>query len=432
MSQTATRDWVGVIADDLTGAADTALSFWEQGIETVIQLEPSAASLPAAEGLLVVATDTDSRHLAPGDAVRRVTRAVRALHTAGAMRIYKKIDSTLRGNVGAEVEAVLLASGASLAVVCPAFPAVGRTVVGGRVYVNGCELADSPVARDPRNPVRSSRVAHVLAEQTALPILELATPDALRAGQVPPGEEPQIVVVDAASDEALQSWIRAFEIGCRPLWVGSAGLAGALARALAPLRGWTCREPAHRAEAVLVVVGSVHPECRNQLDALLARPDCVAIAIAPSGVVAGDVAPEHAAERVLSALRAGRHAVLYTEVSDGALHHLDVVLCRAGHDLEWAGARIAAWLGATIDAVARAEPALANIVVTGGDIARAVTSVLGITTLRIVGAVAPGVPIGEAPGRRLRVVTKAGGFGERDILVRAVSMLAEGDQGDQR
>jgi len=175
---------LGVIADDLTGAADTALSFWEQGIATSIQLDPMAPVM-VADGMFVVAVDTDSRHRAPKEASRRVAQAIHCLRAAGISVYYKKIDSTLRGNIGAEVEAALDAAQASLAIVCPAFPAVGRTVVQGRVLVDGVDLLASGVAADPRNPVPSSRVAEILARQTDLPIVEFAALDLLPLSPFP-------------------------------------------------------------------------------------------------------------------------------------------------------------------------------------------------------------------------------------------------------
>src|SRR6188472_4437131 len=111
---------VGILADDLTGAADTALQFVRAGWRTDLQLRPGKSDAQ------VVAVTADSRNLSAPDAAKAVVAAVGQLRQAGVTHLYKKIDSTLRGQIRAEVLAALNAwAGDAIAVVCPAYPAMG-------------------------------------------------------------------------------------------------------------------------------------------------------------------------------------------------------------------------------------------------------------------------------------------------------------------
>ena len=124
-----------VVADDLSGAADCAITWANWGLEAVVALDAGTAGGEAAQ---VLAVDTDSRRLAPQDAAAVTQRAVERHAGPDCRVLYKKIDSTLRGNVGAEVAAA--AGAGRFAIVAPAFPAAGRTMQDGRVQVAGTPL----------------------------------------------------------------------------------------------------------------------------------------------------------------------------------------------------------------------------------------------------------------------------------------------------
>ena len=128
-----------ILADDLSGAADCGVACVEAGLETRVLLERDERRSDAP----ALALDTDSRHLPP-DAARAVTRLVAELHFTSDTLLYKKIDSTLRGNPGVEIAAargvVARRQGGALAVVAPAFPSTGRIMRAGRVFVHGLPL----------------------------------------------------------------------------------------------------------------------------------------------------------------------------------------------------------------------------------------------------------------------------------------------------
>ena len=124
---------VAIIADDLTGAADSGVQLARSGYRTAVVF--SDAAVPTSEGLDAVAVDTDSRSLPAGFAAKRVVEAAHAVRAARV--VYKKIDSTLRGPIPAEFAAALGATGRGKAVVAPAFPSAGRRTESGVQLVHG-------------------------------------------------------------------------------------------------------------------------------------------------------------------------------------------------------------------------------------------------------------------------------------------------------
>src|SRR4051794_12801076 len=214
---------IAVIADDLTGAADTGVQLARAGHRTAVAFSAEHADLDA------VVVDTDSRGLPADEAAARVCAAARQL--AGAPILMKKVDSTLRGPLAAEIGAALEASGRTVAVVAPAFPATGRTTVGGVQLVDGEPVHRTRFARDPVHPVREADLVKLL-----------------------PGAR----VHDASSEEDLERVVRSVGDPSSVLWVGSGGLAAALA-AVYP-GDHAADEPDEQPAGgpVLVVVGSAN------------------------------------------------------------------------------------------------------------------------------------------------------------------------------
>ena len=156
---------IGIIADDLTGANDTALQFNLSGANTQILFDYTQAP----EGMLntqVWAISTETRNTPKDDAVPVVRGAVTILdEKLNAEYYYKKIDSTIRGNIGTEAMTVVNELGWDAAIVVPAFPAEGRTTVGGYHLLNGIPIDRTEMARDPKSPVKESHIPSLLASQ---------------------------------------------------------------------------------------------------------------------------------------------------------------------------------------------------------------------------------------------------------------------------
>jgi uncharacterized protein YgbK (DUF1537 family) len=204
---------IGVIADDLTGAAETGAVGLRHGLraEVVLDGEPSGDAD-------LVCLDTDSRSCAPGEAAERVARAARVLRQQRAGWVFKKTDSVLRGNVTPELEAIVSELGLDGALLVPANPSLGRTIVGGQYFLRGQMIHKTEFARDPKHPRLSSHVRELVATPALLPLVVRRADEGL--------PERGIVIGNAASPGELREWA-ALRNG-RWLMAGGADFFGAL------------------------------------------------------------------------------------------------------------------------------------------------------------------------------------------------------------
>jgi uncharacterized protein YgbK (DUF1537 family) len=272
-----------VIADDLTGACDVAAALLPMPSGIVVE-NPSrwmAATATGDDGPLVV-RNTQSRTLAPPAAAARV-RAALARSAGWSGIVLKKIDTGLRGPLGAELDAAMDAVGADMALVLPAIPEAGRATVGGRQLADGVPVHETAFARDPHNPVADCRVAAVI-EATSRRRAASVGLEALRregvAGVLARARADGVstIVGDAETDADLARWLDDLDGWMRPhageaqgrslVVAGSTGVARAL-RARGgesqPGRRAPVAPPAKRTVGALVVAGSAHPATTEQL-----------------------------------------------------------------------------------------------------------------------------------------------------------------------
>src|SRR5215204_5697686 len=371
---------IAVIADDLTGAADSGVQFVHADYRAAVYFR---ATEMVADDLDAVSFDTDSRAMPAGFAAKRVLDAARVAR--GARIVYKKLDSTLRGNVAAELAAALGGARRERVVVAPAFPAAGRTTVGGIQRVNGVPVDETEMANDPNTPVSEAHVPSMLADTFssvgALGVEDLADLELARKTL----EDCECVVADAERDADLETLVRAVPDPATVLWAGSAGLALALGSAYpGPCAGDAGVERGP-VRPVLVVVGSLSGVAREQVRRLVGEYGNVDI---PVGVGEADAVQE-AVETAREALAGGACAVV-----------------RSPEERSASG-----------------ESVLGEL--TGGAAAVGVARRLGAAGIRLEGEVEAGIPMGALIGPRpYPVVTKAGGFGKPDTLVGAVEALS--------
>ncbi len=216
-----------LIADDFTGALDTGVQFAIRGAKTCVVTDPAYDFSQAKADVLVL--DAETRHLPPRAAYDTVFRAVRDARRAGFAYIYKKTDSALRGNIGAELAAALDASGADSLAFLPALPKMNRVTRNGVHYIDGVPVADSVFGRDPFEPVTASSVAEIIAAQTETPVVLHPLGEAAET-------HPGIQVYDAETDGARAAIGQRLGREGLALSAGCAGFASVLAELL-DLRG---------------------------------------------------------------------------------------------------------------------------------------------------------------------------------------------------
>jgi len=357
---------LGLVADDVTGAGDASVQFAKRGWETFLVL----GSQPVARTGVrpqVLAVTTDSRALSNESAEQLTFAAVTHLINAGIDRVFIKIDSTMRGSVPGQVAGALAAWHAKYAgcraVVCPAYPRMGRTVQDGRLLVHGEPVERTAIGRDPVTPVMTGQMTTLLPPSPFITIADAATEDELNA---------------------VASGIAAGGPGV--IAVGSGGLAEAMAHVLSAVTGATpvkipdvSGRSADRARAnarMLLLVSSLNPVSHGQVTRLRQAFPRVVVILPPDA--------RQNSSNVAEALAAEFSALVERE--------------------RW-------------DAVG----------LIGGDGARAALARLGASGIRIEDSVVEGIPRGVIVGGRadgLRVFTKAGGFGGEDALVRAVERMS--------
>jgi uncharacterized protein YgbK (DUF1537 family) len=410
---------ITLIADDLTGASDAGVQFARRGLITRVVFDISGDM----HGLDAVALDTETRARPPDEAYARVRQAAGVLRTLQPDRVYKKVDSTLRGNLGVEIDAVMDAFEFSIAVVAPAFPALGRTTQRGVHLLRGSPVHETEVGRDPKRPVRESHLVRLLAAESRRAVghidgeIVACGPEAVR-GRVEnlAASGVSIVICDATDDPALRSIAESVAGRRDVLWVGSAGLA----EHLIPAHGLVTSAPRAidetRRGPILTVVGSLSEMTRRQVSALHSARDVTVVEIEPTRIFDVETCEAEVSrcrDAVVGALDEGRDVALVSGARRPRSDHTEGV------------EHIADVLGAIAADGARARQ-LGGLILTGGDTARAVCRQLGITGIQLISEVESGVPLGFLvgnPAARLPVVTKAGAFGSDATLVRALDRL---------
>lgn len=417
---------LAVIADDLTGANDTGVQFGKHGLKTIVVVDLTKLR-QLRDNVDVIVVNTDTRHLSPSAAYDRVRTVVERLLEERPLRVYKKIDSTLRGNIGAELDAVMDATHAKAALIMPAFPAYGRTTVDGYQLWNGSPIIATEVGRDPLSPVTEAHVPTLLSRQSRRSVfhIPLATVRAgeetlTRALKQAISEGKQLIVADATvrQDLALAARVAAGETSLGVM-CGSAGLAQELPGALRLLKRVEQCQPG-AGERILVVAASLSRVTREQLDALKTEPLLRFVSASVPRLLGSTAGSNFETGRimaeVLTAFGSGFDvAIALTDEAESARSSQSAVKSQ----------EIVMKLAEVVQGVLAKTPTC-GLVLTGGDTAMAICRVLGAAGVEVRDEVATGIPFGTLIGGRwdgMDVVTKAGAFGERNALVKSVHYL---------
>ena len=382
-----------VIADDLSGAADCAVTCAVQGLRTLVQLSEAAPSEPAQ----VLAIDAATRSMPADRAAATVERIVAAFEHASDRVLFKKLDSLLRGHIGPELAAMRCGRTPAVIVIAPALPAQGRTTIDGCVCLNGQRLAaaDAP---------KMLAAAGLTSAQINLALIRGAPPQ-LAASMATLAREHDALVCDAETEADLRAVAAAIAALPRAgwegsiIWAGSSGLARHIPEAMG-IAGASdpVEEPRFRGP-ILVVVGSratlAHEQAREA-----ARPDgMTSVFLAPEKLRAG-------CGSALSKALDSENDVMAVIDSHGEATE-DPHLCSA----------LASIILPHMDKVGA-------LIVTGGETARALLVASGIKALHLLREIEPGVPLAVSAGaRQIPVITKSGSFGNRATLAHCVQVL---------
>lgn len=337
---------IAIIADDLTSAADGGAPFVRKGLSVEVRSGPQVDR--GWHGFDVISVDCGSRTMIAKCAIKTVDQVTRSVVMVPIL--LKTIDSTLRGHIREELLAVYKASGRTRMVIAPAFPDAGRTTTSGIQYVNGTPVANSSYSADPVHPAWTSRIADLI-------------PDGIQS----------TLILDAQSQADLNAQVAAIDMPENVLWVGSPGLAMALAETKSPVH--SSRPVRCSSMHTLVVVGSANPVSKVQAKNA-SRLSFVTCVTGPN-------------------VRTGDPQAVLSGIADAAMGAIE-------------------------------STEITALIATGGDTMDVMLKRLNIQQFSLEGEFEPGFPIGRATledGRKLVLSMKAGGFGTPETLYRAASML---------
>lgn len=423
---------LAIIADDLTGANDSGVQLAYHGLKTSVLFDIDKDSISEYEAIVF---DTDSRSIDSLEAYQKVKVVTEFLRDSGFEYIFKKLDSTMRGNIGAEIDAVYDVLKPDFMMIAPGYPKNNRKILQSTHYLKDVPLGETEIARDPKTPVTQSYLPSLLKEQTKQSIGTI-TIDDLEKGSKWIEEKLDnyyyqkvaYIIVDSTEEIHLEQILaHTKKLNYQFSWVGSAGLANYLP---AHFEVSQKRNPLiipKNLGPILTVVGSVNKNSRAQLNLLLEKSNVYSIPFESYKSVSGKDE------------RANEMRKVYHQAVEKAQQGLDVVIYSSGEeeDIEKAwrvgeakglshteiSNEIVKTIG-SICSVLLEEGYFQGVSMTGGDTAKQICDQWDIKGFELLDELEIGVPISKFLGNNdLYVITKAGGFGTPEVFMNAISKL---------
>ncbi|QGG92640.1 hypothetical protein GH983_20180 [Agrobacterium sp. MA01] len=418
---------LGAIADDLTGATDLALMLSREGMRTIQTIGVPKAGLDLS-GVDAVVVALKSRTNPAAEAVAMSLEALSFLQTAGAMQFLFKycstFDSSPEGNIGPVTEALMQALGTELTIVCPAFPANGRTIYKGHLFVGDQLLSDSPMRNHPLTPMTDSSLVRLMAGQSQLKV-GLVTRETVGQGasavaqafEAARDKGEQALVVDALTDADLR--VIGEAAAGLTLITGGSGIALGLPenfRRAGCLRSsgdaLAFSAPAGRS---MILAGSCSDATRSQIRTAI-EAGVPALKLDPIEIAEGRFRVEQALSWALG--QSARAPLIYSSAEPDEVKAAQAALGR-----ERAGSLIEHFLAET--ALGLEAAGVRRLIVAGGETSGAVVGALAPDALFIGPEIDPGVPWTLTLGQTepMALALKSGNFGAPDFFLKAWEIL---------
>lgn len=432
---------IGIIADDLTGANDTALQFLLRGGNTQILLDPD--TLPeGCHNTVVWAINTESRLADPVKAVKKVNRAARALTDKLQVDfIYKKIDSTLRGNIALESLSLLESQDWDAAIVVPAFPDEGRTTIGGYHLLRGIPLERTEVARDPNSPIVQSHIPTLLSHQCSdaslvghiglMKVMRGAAPILIELQELIKRNK-KLIVIDAVSNTDLEQIVLAMEKALghyKILPCGSAGLANALTKAWMPDGKYQHLIKTLPKCPNVVIVGSVTALTRSQVKLLHEYKDGFNLDffdLTPEDLIEG---PKIETENnIVNSLINGKNIVIYSAPKEDSVQN--TIKYAESKSIQSSNL-----YPIILDRLANLTERISNVqtiklILVGGETANACCKAINSQHLQLIDEVDHAIPLCLDQKAQF-IITKSGNLGTPKTLVNIMSYLEDLEEKQQ-
>lgn len=412
-----------VVADDFAGACDTGVQFRKSGlkVKVIINDQQLQKDLKHSDILVV---DLESRFDTRDAAYGKCLNLGKQLHKQGNAIVYKKIDSTFRGNIGAEIDGLMEGLQVKVTFLAAALPAYGRSTEKGMVYVNDIKLEDTEVANDPRTPVKHSNITEIIGLQTKRRC-SLITAD-MQAGSIGEIHEilskkidagAEILIFDCRDDKDLEkiSVIVNEFIDKSIMIAGTAGLATHM--------GKTSFSAHDRIG--FVFSGSIRERNHHQLKHTIDDGHCCLCFIDGKALLEKENITDKMIGLVVSELNKGtRRFIFTTAISKEDVESVFAFSREKGLSNLQVAENIATGIGSLAGVLINTfHPS--GVLLIGGDIAFKVVQSLAATGINVDQEFLPGIPIGTLTGCTIRsvIATKAGAFGNNDAITKTLEFL---------
>lgn len=442
-----------IIADDFTGALDTGVQFAVSGAATLVETERNIDYRAMEQGIEVLVLDAETRHLDAKEAYRIVARAVADARRAAVPYIYKKTDSALRGNIGAELAALYDMSEKKRVHFIPALPRMNRITKNGIHYIDGVPVGESVFGKDPFEPVRASAVDEIIGRQSKVPVHLTGNGSAKDTGRAEDTDKTEyagkteyaekseyadktehtdsgntgILVYDTETDEQMMEIAKKlFEQNELGVCAGCAGFASVLPKLLG-LEGVPVRLP-KVSPRLFVACGSMNPITAAQLD-YAEKNGAPRIRMSGEQKLSGEWP-----ESKEASLCAGTWKSLCMDKGICILDSNDdtgddgtrLYMQDKGIELSQARKRIASNIGSMVKRLLD-DGLEATLLITGGDTLKGFLEKVGITRLQPTCEVTPGAVISgfRYQNKMYHVISKSGGFGKESLIEDILKRMAQ-------
>lgn len=385
-----------IVADDFTGAMDSAVPFATRGL--TVSVLPSPGQPPGKVLQTdVVSIATNTRHLSPEEAFTTVERVARRCRSFQPEITIKKVDSTLRGNIAEECRAMSGALEKESLLVCPAVPDQQRAVINGDVHVDGVPLRETPFPSDIRSPAPAVPLAQLFQKQFGGWDI-VSGKDAGAAPEIGVHRPRRLIICDARTNEDIYAVVKSRRSYLqRDLLIGASGLTEAVARELFGSSRSENRSSMPATGNIMFVIGSAARETARQLDTLVeSRPVSIHELT--------DAEP------------------LHVNPAASPPDESSTVFVIKAPNTEQSGQLDS---GAVLSALARSAARfissfnISHLVMTGGDTCESTLAQLGVEAVSVHGEIKQGTVYGraETSGGTINLVAKAGGFGQPELFL---------------
>ncbi len=420
---------IGIIADDYTGSADTGVQFAKKGLKTAI-IQEHHRIREAFTRSNVVVVDTESRSDSSDIAYKKVASTTSEFSKVGIDLIYKKIDSTLRGNIGTELDAILDIQDSYSIIMCPAYPKAGRITIGGYHLVHRELLQNTEIANDAEFQIKESHIPTLLRQQSKYQVssIEMATVTKGRqflkkAIKLHVTNGKRILVVDAVSQHDLGTLASVIaELGSELIICGSGGLAEELPDAL--------KNHSEKTDKILIIAGSVRSVTAQQITQASKQLKTHVINIDMEQILFhNERAMMREKRRILQEAQQTYMKKQDVIIRWAESHKQAIKLFEMSREKKLENNVIRSRIGETLGEVTEkimARIDIKGLILTGGETTFNVLKTLEIVEVEVDTEVLPGIPLMRVVGGKfdkMPVITKAGAFGDSDALVQSIQFL---------